>query len=699
MKKIIIIAIMLSLAVGSGLQASFAESTLNETNDLPLEQESMLEKPEEQFEDTVKEETIDVSQIDQTEGVFPEVHNEPLQVEEALLDNQSMHRDQIRSLPYATPYGIVPLEQYAKNTVMNEFGLPVNGGEVNWPLETIQIQAPATIERYINGKRWTPLRSPKLSNGDVVLFKGMGQYKGEKINVEWTFSDITTTSTLYPYIQTASEVVAIWNDPGNEVSYTQRVYTDSGTQINASILTDILIAQATELSVDTTSFQESFSKQRNETRILVEETNENVIFKRQSMDETVSIMTSGDVKFNIKGLIAPGAASTGIVPFSKSSVTQSPYGGPTITGLTNDIDLKAKYTVEQDLPLQGSPKFYPENYTLDIEVDELLSLSAADLKNVVIKDKAGKVLTTNFSLTLGLHHNILIKATNAQLQTLGAQQLVISLNLSVDKTSPDLLDYFTEPYLNIPLTALNNLSSNVAIGEAKVKLESIPSGTGVAQTVSEGSSTDDLILQHLVENLVSTKPGDTVSIVGFTERVEFLTIGETSIQVLIKSDSSGVQAKVSVPITVIKGVLTLEDVPDFLFFDQLKISAKQKNYYPTDRDVYGALTIKDTRYSKQKWTLKIAMSEQLTNHQTGNTLENVLIYQKTNGEKKTITSESIDIETHLNTTSESYDISSQWFNGTTWTSGFFLSVPPGNVEAADYYGIINWTLADVPANE
>jgi uncharacterized repeat protein (TIGR01451 family) len=673
-----------------------------------------------------------------------------------------------------------PLESYPKNTMMNDKGLPLDGSSIPWPDSVMQLKVPKVIEWYNGTMKLKENSISYLATGNVVLFKNMGIYKGKKVDVRWTFNKVTLrTSVDKVYIQVTTGGAGLWMTKNSEVEFTQTIVDETGAELEVSTLVEPMISTNTTVAYDAAHFERSFSTKKPTPSVInVDETATNVSFINPSptVKEAVGVLVKNNLQLDINIQNAP--VGGGSVFFAPTTTVQYPYSKPNVMGQTNEVDMTAKYTVEQTLPEQSSPAFYPDKYSLDVQVNESLKLTTADLQKIVIKDGEGTDITSNFSLSLGTNHNLLITATNAQLQALGYKIFTINFDLSVDTAFNRLSEYLEGTYLKIPLTVKNNLVSGESTDKATVKVDGIPSGSGIPQIVSKGSSTDDLIPAELVENLKSTKPGDTVSVVGFSERTEFPTVGdtiiyvvikskhsglqvnvpvnvtvidaipsgvgipqtvlvgsstedlnpqdvvkdlkstkpgdtvtvvgfskitefsavgETTVYVVIQSQDSGIRTQVSVPVTVKEGTLTLEKVPASIQFDNLKIQTKPQDYYPVN--LGEQLLVKDTRLYKQTWTLQVNIAESIISGDRQHTLDNNLMYKTKEGQEKAISSAAINVESATNTNNEAVNVASQWFNDSTWKGGFFLDIPPGTAMAGSYQGKLEWTLANVPANE
>ncbi|MGY3778620.1 WxL domain-containing protein [Isobaculum melis] len=718
MKKKVTYVVLLFLFSSMMNHLSFAEIADQNNNDIseikPSESNTEIEQ-QDKLSNNKNENDLNNEQDSSLDTSISdsEVHNQeedPILEEKPLLE-EAIQSEEFSRVPNQRLDPSIPLEYSPLNTLITHEGNAVDNSDLNLPENTVVLEFNDNTRMLLNGM---PLDyETEIKIGDIYRFENVGEYKGKKLIVEWTVESRNEAPnryfdmSIYPVgHEMPSEGIITKLFRNQQIKYSQKVYDMLGNELDIYCLIPYKITENFYLEFNKDDILRTFSLPDN--LYSYEETPTTFTLRRNTVGgrEEIYLLTKPNMSWSVTAspeMEAPPEelgqiGGYGIVQtFEHSFFTPAPYEKLTITGGINTPNMKAEYTVGQVLPQQTSKNLYLNGYEMNLKVDEILKLSANDVEKLEIKNDKGENMTAHFTLTLGTEHNIIIATTKEQLQTMEYQNLSIDLILDVDAYSEKVTDYLSGDSLIIPINGSHSQNFESVTANATVKYAAVPSGEGIPTTVSIGSSTDDLILPELVGKLTSSFPNDTITVVGVVERKEFLALGETTIEVTIKSKLSSIEVTVQVPITVIQGELTLEEAPLQIVFKDLKIKTVPKDYYPLP--MTESLKIKDTRYQKQKWTLKVAMSESLHYGTTQEPLDGGIMYQFEDGTSKELSESPIDIAIHTNIDNTNYDVSAGWFEQTVWKNGFYLHVKPGNVKAGQYKGSMKWTLADVPANE
>lgn len=274
---------------------------------------------------------------------------------------------------------------------------------------------------------------------------------------------------------------------------------------------------------------------------------------------------------------------------------------PMVNNTVNDIGLSADVSVTQTLYGQSSDSFYPTSLDIAVTVPELLK-TVDDISKFKVTDQTGTDITSQVSLTSTSNGQIQISIPKATLQSLGTNKLVIQGMVDVDQTNTKLMDYYDESlgYFTFSETAKNTDSDITNTGTAKVKMPG-PTADPVAQTVGQGTSTDNLLPRDLVTNLSSLIPNDVVTVVGFKEKKTFSTIGSDTAVVQIKSETTGLVSDITVPITVKGGTVTTEQANISWANTADIVSAKSEEISSTS---LASGTLKETVYWQTTFTNK-----------------------------------------------------------------------------------------------
>ncbi|WP_195514565.1 WxL domain-containing protein [Enterococcus sp. 1001283B150225_161107_E12] len=246
--------------------------------------------------------------------------------------------------------------------------------------------------------------------------------------------------------------------------------------------------------------------------------------------------------------------------FNISSVSLFQQHGPELDVFYNELDVigdieeeafVSRYKVSQRIPSASRP-----GDRLNIQVDNPDILKASDAQILSVKDDTGTDLSEVVTVTQTAEQ-LTFGIDDEALSSLRGKTIDIELEYPIDKEkSPS--DFLVGDYLEVDLEVSNSQSSTIATGTAKTWAR--PWGDPVPQEVGQGLSTADLDPKELVENLANKLVGDEPFVVGFSEEKTFDTLGDTTVDVIIESQISGIQNTIAVPVKVIEAdvVLTVE---------------------------------------------------------------------------------------------------------------------------------------------
>ena len=149
---------------------------------------------------------------------------------------------------------------------------------------------------------------------------------------------------------------------------------------------------------------------------------------------------------------------------------------------------------------------------------------------------------------------------------------------------------------------------------AKIKYKGIPTGEAVPQTVKVGTDISKMDISKFVTNLsvdTNAKVDKPISVVRLEDIPKTDTPGDYTVTAVIKTNQ-GVEAKIKVPMKIVKGNLKLVDVPKTISFNNLVIPSKPTIYNPSFVD--GKVAVVDGREKKQKWRLDVKEVKPLTSN-------------------------------------------------------------------------------------
>ncbi|WP_149023607.1 WxL domain-containing protein [Listeria rocourtiae] len=380
----------------------------------------------------------------------------------------------------------------------------------------------------------------------------------------------------------------------------------------------------------------------------------------------------------------------GIITNDAFSIVQLPFSDPEFYGLTEDDEDTARYMFEMELPKQFSKEKYPEDLVIDIDLNSISK--KVDTSEIKIIDKNSKEdLTAYFELSAD-EYGVKAKIDRSNLSEISSFNMIqLQIEAPVDLTHPDLMNYFNAQtgYLTIPATAKVDFSEETFPAEAEVKLRK-PFADGVKQTVAIDSGTADLNPEEVIENIWSPIENDTIQVVGFKDEMVFSELGETEITVIIRSETTGLESEISVPVIVVTGELKFSSKPDQISFGTIPIQSAEKEYFATDFD--EDLTVGDTRYKKD-WKVTVQLIGGLSLEGSNTILHDAMYYTNTDGEKTLLSVIPTSVKRVAQNAEQSTVISDSWKSG---QNGISIKPRQGQVKSGKYSALLIWMLEDTP---
>lgn len=226
-------------------------------------------------------------------------------------------------------------------------------------------------------------------------------------------------------------------------------------------------------------------------------------------------------------------------------------------GLGNSTKFEANYNITQSVS-DTYAELFPESLKIVAE-DTAGYFKKIDQKDFIFKDMDGNVITDLVTVKKVSDSKLEFSLSKASLQTLQLNQINVALtfsDLNVDKVMSNF-DSENKVY-NVPLTFYNVRTKDGVdkkSEETKVNATITPNiyGEPKPTEVFVGTSTKDLNPLDLIENGVTTIPGDTLK-VNFVGSKEFTTVGISDVSIEIASTvTPSLTKQITVPITVKKG--------------------------------------------------------------------------------------------------------------------------------------------------
>lgn len=438
----------------------------------------------------------------------------------------------------------MPLTTFERTAVLSQDNSIISGGE-NFPnKQIIQASMYSGGEFYHNGRHTS---SARLTAGDELLFRNVGHLPSGK-NFHAAMTIISASNVSVGIWSQGIEAFRSSTLGSGIVKFILDYIDEDGIPIDD----DIAVVQGYHFGTNSFLFskdalQTVFGTSNDiESSLWSLEDNMLRIGGRTNNTRLNFIATRGE-----NGFITEGTSSF-TVPFRNNGTTiDNDYSQITVDGLKIEDRLFSSFIISQRVP-----EFAFRD--LEIVIENPVILKGKESRVLSIKDSKGNDLTSIIDIYHGEEQGI-FNIPQEEMAKFRGETIEIEIEYPIDK-SKNPKDFLVGDYLEIDLEVSNSQSSTVATGTAKTWAR--PWGDPVPQEVGQGLSTADLDPEEFVENLANKLEGDEPFVVGFSEEKTFDTLGDTTVDVIIESQISGIQNTISVPVKVIEAdvVLTVEFV-------------------------------------------------------------------------------------------------------------------------------------------
>lgn len=506
-----------------------------------------------QSSQTQSQELKNIENSDETKRLTEHEDNlndQPDQVEEELATGSPFSMYNLGAIPFPRdPVGQIttPVYSFPKLIRLDNSGQIVSGFEFLPQSETYLVNQGSSAT-FLNNSRVTNLSGPAqgraFRTGDVIRFESVGIGENDQ-PIHAIYEVLLQGNNLTVHAQGFSAPMPVSGVPNNATFIVHFEYAD-GSPVEGSVV----------MSLGGTANPTLTTLEENMYAVA---TSSNVPRWGQ-IDPSV---LSARINMGTMNVFVPAEPHVQVWSgFGNSSVSLFNQHGPELDIFYDELDVigeieeeafVSRYEVSQRIPSASRP-----GDSLDIQVDNPDILKAADAQVLSIRDDTGADLSevvtvdqTAEQLTFGID--------DKALTSLRGKTIDIELEYPIDK-GKNPSDFLVGDYLEVDLEVSNSQGSTIATGTAKTWAR--PWGDPVPQEVGQGLSTADLDPEELVENLENKLEGDEPFVVGFSEKKTFDTLGDTTVDVIIESQISGIQNTITVPVKVIEAgvVLTVEFV-------------------------------------------------------------------------------------------------------------------------------------------
>lgn len=321
-------------------------------------------------------------------------------------------------------------------------------------------------------------------------------------------------------------------------------YQDNEEILNSEIFqaADVSLSRNLYYSVNQSDLKAVFSNRLSIPKWRIDTNNNHYVFQRLDISDSAdsfSLLEKNQRRIVIGyGNITNASPNLGFYRRDRSALDNN---SPEIKvdGVIEEERFLSKYVLSQKLgPItRGDYQLtikYDPNIHEDMNVEKIKDTSGNDLKeySTITYDEGETQITFSADKMKDLRNNM----------------IEISLFGSINSLYEDLESYLVEDYLHLPLT----VSTTYQQGQVKSIAETWarPFGEPIPQKVLQHTTTDELDPDTFVNNLGNRLIDDNVFVIGFEDEKEFEVLGEDSISILIKSEISGIQNTIEVPVTV-----------------------------------------------------------------------------------------------------------------------------------------------------
>ncbi|WP_071865909.1 leucine-rich repeat domain-containing protein, partial [Enterococcus haemoperoxidus] len=235
-------------------------------------------------------------------------------------------------------------------------------------------------------------------------------------------------------------------------------------------------------------------------------------------------------------------------------ISPQQYNKMSVTSIDNELG-NLNYIIEQELPKQGFPVYYPEK----LELDYSKETSNLKLSQPTIFSENKVIAASEYDFS-----NNKVTLPNSFLKKYAGQKIQIKFSSDIDYSDKKTLSYYDKDKQNFkfPLglksTSVKNSVSKTEIevtNNGVVKFPLVLKADGRNKTVDIESSTDNYNEKDFITNVSTNFPNDTV-ITTFKNKVEFNTVGNLTIPITLESELLGIKNEIMVQVNVIARPVT-----------------------------------------------------------------------------------------------------------------------------------------------
>ncbi|EOL46413.1 hypothetical protein [Enterococcus caccae] len=400
-----------------------------------------------------------------------------------------------------------------------------------------------------------------FSKGQELRLKNIGIYKGKDLEIR--IKSLDTLSVMISSREKSSMLLDFQNSSSSKVKDTPKISYFLVDQESGQVINDNINAM---MPIRTTSgwrnYIEAMVIQKNIALIVSDKGQEKNLLRSKYNGDYSSIAIGGAMvnaqvfdmsmlhrlnkEIVLGSYVDEGFFSTSFSLFDSKAKIISPQDYNKVSVRSTDTGSgNSSYIIEQELPEQEVTAYYPEKLELDY------SKEASDLKlskpTVYFGNEA--IAETEYN-----YFNNKVTFPKSFLQKYAGKNIQIKFKSAIDYSTKQMLSYYdkTKQKFNFPLT-LKSTSTKNAVSKTEMEVTNdgivtfplVLTAQGANKTVAVKSSTDNYNVAEFIKNLSSNFPNDTV-IPTFKNKVEFKTIGNVNIPIMLKSELLGIEKEITV---------------------------------------------------------------------------------------------------------------------------------------------------------
>lgn len=460
------------------------------------------------------------------------------------------------------------LQGFPQLIAINENGEVDTGGEI-LPAAFTMLGRSDDTKVFVNNQEINSVLNYSISANSTLRITNLGIYEGKEIEANLRFGIRDRLSSVQLRFDTDN--LWLWfNRPDISIINPTQTMTIEYKFSDGNALPEGIVLGATwghsrniHFEISQSSVKGIVVPTSDVEEYVIQSRPSNYLIEIINNTRPLTLLTPPEIGEYIFGIhSSPLGSVTGVIMpiFNRRAASVLPDNNspsPKIEGIKEEKEFKSKYLVTQDV---GSVT--NGNYKLDVKYN---TNHHKDMSVISIKDDQGNDLAKIADITYE-EDGLAIQLSKEEMSALRSRAFVIELEGALDKDYSKLPDYLVGDYLEIPITAFTNYLSDPVSGNALTWAR--PWAESVPQEIAQGTSTADVSALDFVKNLENKLTDDTPFVVGFEEEKNFDVTGETSVNVVIESEISGIQNTIVVPVTVVesKTILNVEFINEL---DQL----------------------------------------------------------------------------------------------------------------------------------